>query len=254
MKPILAIARREVQANFLSPIAYAFMGTFLIVTGIGFVFGLMRYSLLSPAAALARNATIRTFLVTGPFGIVSWAQIAMLVALPGLSMRLFSEERKTGTIELLFTSPLTTLDLVVGKYLGALVTYALMIVLTAPYAGILIWKGKPELAALAMAYVGMFLCGATILAIGLAASSLTENQFVALVITFAIVVPLYIVQRVIGFAGPTLDRVIADLSIGVGLHVWARGSVDSHYLVLYAALIFVFLFLCSRVLESRRWG
>ncbi len=251
MKPVLSIVRRELQASFSSPIAYAFMAVFLIVAGAGFYYGLRTYVAIPGALAAQRGYTLRTFLVAGR--LARWLQLAMLLSLPGLSMRLLSEERKSGTIELLFTSPITTAQIVLGKYLGTLVVYGLILVLTFPYPAILFWKGSPELGALLVAYLGMFLYGAVILAIGLFASSLTENQFVALVVAYALLLPFLLLELLVGFTGPVLDAILAGLSMGIGLRRMGLGLVETHSVILFGALVFTFLFLCTRVLDSGRW-
>lgn len=253
MSALLAVMRREIQAYFVSPIAYVFMTVFLVIAGAGFFYGLQRYLLIDAAFAEQHNVTLRTYVVAGRFGIGNWVRLAIILSLPGLSMRLLSEERKSGTVELLFTSPITTAQIVLGKYLGTVLVYALILVLTVPLVAVMAWKGAPELAAIGAAYLGMFLHGALVLAVGLFASSLTENQFVALVVSYVLLVPLLMVQMVVGFAGPVLDAVLAAVSIGVGLHDMFSGLVDTHHVVLFVSLIFTFLFLSTRVLESPRW-
>jgi ABC-2 type transport system permease protein len=168
-------------------------------------------------------------------------------------MRLLSEERKNGTAELLFTSPLTTAQLVLGKYLGTLTVFLLLLVLTTPLVGILGWKAQPEWAAVAVAYLGLFVYGSVVLAIGLLASSLTENQFVALVLTYLMLLPMYILERLVGFLGSPLDEILAAVALPFGLSSAALGSMDSHFLVLGAGLVFLFLFLSGQVLDSTRW-
>lgn len=253
MRAMLAVARREVQAYFVSPIAYVFMTVFLVVAGIGFYYGVRRYSMLDPAYVESAHMSLRNVLVAGRFGIVRWVLIACLLSLPGLSMRLLSEEKKGGTVELLFTSPLTTFQLVLGKFLGTVFVYALILLLTTPLVGILVWKGRPELAAVAVAYLGMFLYGATLLAIGLFASSLTESQFIALVVAYVIILPFLLVDMLFGLAGPLMDLILSGLAIGVGLDRMGTGLVDTHFLVLFLVLISTFLFLSVRVLDSARW-
>jgi ABC-2 type transport system permease protein len=245
--------RREIQAYFVSPIAYAFIAVFLLVSGVGFFYGMQVYRMIGAASAAEHAVTLRTHLVAGPFGFVTWVHIAMGISLPGLSMRLISEERKAGTIELLMTSPVSTVQLVLGKYLGTLAVYLMILAMTLPCVGILVWKGRPESAALAVTYCGIFLYGSVLIAMGLFASTLTESQFVALIVAYALFLPFALLDRVVGFAGPTLDPLLAGISIGVGLRYSARGLLDSHYVLMYGVLVFAFLFLSTRVLDSGRW-
>lgn len=256
MSAVWALARREMQAYFVSPIAYAFMAVFLAIVGVGF-YGVTRAYVAIPAAVMEQNGwTIRTFLIGGTGrggGLVTWAHIAMLVSVPGLAMRLLSEERKSGTAELLFTSPLTTWQLVLGKYLGALSVFAMILVLTLPMPAFLGWKAQPEWGALAAAYLGLLLHGAFLLAIGLFTSSLTENQFVGLVLTYAVIVPFYLAEMAVGLLGSPLDEIVAAAAATGGLNRTARGLIDSHDVGLWVLLTFAFLFLSGRVLDSGRW-
>lgn len=253
MSAIWAVMRREVQAYFVSPTAYAFMAMFLFVIGAGFAFGVTRYA-LTPATVFEKyGLTIRTQLVAGSWGLVTWGNFAVLFSLPGLAMRLLSEERKSGTAELLFTSPITTAQIVLGKFAGSITLYAFILVLTLPLPAFLAWKAEPELSALAAAYVGLFLYGAVVLAAGLFASSLTDNQFIALILTYAFVVPLILMEFAVPLVRPPLDHIVGALAVGYALKGAALGSLDSAYLVLQATLVAAFLFLAVRVIDSPRW-
>jgi len=253
LSAVWAIMRREIQAYFVSPTAYAFMAVFLALTSIGFAIGVFRHA-MTPAAVLENmGVTIRTALVAGPYGLVTWANFAILLSLPGLSMRLLSEERKAGTAEMLFTSPITTLQIVLGKYFGTMAIFLLILLLTLPLPGFLVWKAQPEIAAIACAYLGLLLYGGVIVAIGLFASSLTENQFIALVLSYAIVIPFTLVELVAPIARPPWDAIFSAVSIGFALKQASLGALDSAYLVLEVVLVSAFLFLAVRVVDSSRW-
>lgn len=253
MSSVWSILRREVQAYFVSPIAYAFLVIFLTIVGIGFLVALQVYVQIPVAFLEQRGLSVRTFLIAGPQGLVTWLHVAMFFCLPGLSMRLLSEERRSGTAELLFTSPLTTSQIVLGKYLGTVAVFGLLLVLTAPLLGILAWKAEPEWVALGVAYLALFVYGSVVLAMGLLASSLTENQFIALILTYMMIVPFYIMERLVGFLGSPLDEIFLALAVSFGLTSAALGSLDSHFLVLGVGLVFLFLFLSGQVLDSTRW-
>ena len=253
MSSVWAVMRRELSAYFVSPIAYAFMAMFLVIVAVGFSVGVTQYA-LTPAVRIEKlGMSLRTQLVSGTWGLMTWGMFAALVSLPGLSMRLLSEEKKSGTAELLFTSPLTTLQIVAGKYLGSVSLFGLILLLTIPMPMFLVWRAQPEVAALAAAYAGLFLYGAVVLAIGVFASSLTENQFIALLLTYAIVIPLLLIEFVVPILRPPLDRVAASLSLGYALKGAALGTLDSAYLVLHAVLVAAFLFLSVRIIDSSRW-
>ena len=253
MSSVLALARRELSSAFVSPIAYTTMIVFLVICGWGFAWAVGSFAQLPPMVVERTGASMRTFLIGGPRGLSTWVTVAVLLALPGLSMRVFSEERKGGTIELLLTSPLTTPQLVLGKYLGIVAIYALMLLLTLPYVWLMSVKGDPEWGALGTAYLGFFLYGSVLLAMGVFASSLTENQIVAVVLTYAFFLPFFLLELVVGMLGEPWDEIAYSLSVGIGRRDLARGYLDSHFLVLYGALIFAFLFLSTRVIDSNRW-
>lgn len=253
MRAVWSIMRREILAYFVSPIAYAFLVIFLLIVGTSFLVALNTYIRIPTTFMENLNLNLQKFFFGGARGLGLWAQAAMLISLPGLSMRLLSEERKSGTSELLFTSPLTTVQIVLGKYFGTLVVLLLLLVLTTPTLAILGWKASPDWPAVAVAYLGLFLFGAVVLAVGLFASALTENQFIALLLTYLMVIPLYIVEPLIGFLGSPLDQIFLALSVTFGLRMACFGSLDSHYLVLCGVSIASLLFLSGRVLDSARW-
>ena len=253
MSGILTIARREIQSYFASPIAYTIIVIVLLMMGFGFLRGLLPYSaLFATNAAMAEEAgiNIRNYIVRE---MIFWAQISMMLCMPALSMRLFSEEKKNGTAELLMTSPVTTTQLVLGKYLGAVSILGIILALCSVFPIILELLADPEWVAMGTAALGMLLYGMVILAIGLFASSLTENQIVALLITYAIFLPLWLVDSVVGFMGGALDEILAGLAIGKMIRMLGQGLVDTHHLFLPVFLVALFLFLCTQVLESNRW-
>ncbi len=251
MTAVAAITRREIQSYFVSPIAYGFAIAFLLITSTGFNLGVVRYSVLPPIALEQGGMTIRTFLISN--SLVQWANFAMIFCLPGLSMRLFTEERKNGTAELLFTSPITTLDLVLGKFLGALSVHAVILAATAPLIAFLAYKTRLEWGAVLCAYVGMLLYGAFLLSIGALASTLTENQFIALVLTWLFFLPFLVLESVAPFLPGGLPDFAKGLSVGYALQHTSLGLIDTHNVLLYLVLSGVFLFLSVRVLDSSRW-
>ncbi len=251
MSAVVSIWRRELHAYFVSPIAYVVIVIFLGIAGFGFLRAIQQYAGVPEVLMEQLGLNIRNYVVRDLTLFVAY--LGLLLSLPALSMRLLSEERKTGTAELLMTSPITTVQLVLGKYLGTLTVLALMLGLTLPYVGVLVWKGDPELAALGLAYAGYFLFGAVLLAIGLFASSLTENQIVALLVTYAFAVPLLVIELLVGFLGAPWDDLLAGLSVGFGMRSLSQGLLETHFVVLDVALVFLFLFLCTQVIDSNRW-
>ncbi len=251
MSVVVSIMRRELQAYFVSPIAYTVIIICLLIAGFGFLAELTAYSKIPPLRMESGGFNIRNFVMANVVGI--WFTLGLILSLPALSMRLLSEERKVGTAELLMTSPVTTGQIVLGKFLGAMSVLVVILLLSAPFIGILAWKGEPEMAAVGTAYLGFLLYGGVILAIGLFASALTENQIVALLLTYAIFLPLYLFELLVGFVGSPWDDILRSLTVGNALRAFGQGLVDTHYIVLDLGLIFGFLFLCAQVVDSNRW-
>ncbi len=250
MSIVGAIIRREVHAYFVSPIAYTVIAGFLLISGYGFLKAIETYSMISPLQFAMGDVTIQAGLVPR---LNSWSNLATLLCLPALSMRLFSEERKGGTIELLLTSPLTTAQLVLGKFLGAFLVYTLIVLLTTPYLMVLGRIGQPDWGAMATTYLGHLLFGAVLLAVGLFASALTENQIVALVITYALFLPFFLIDQLATMVSSGVGDVLSGLSVALTKYGFTQGQIDTHGLILNGSLIFLFLFLSTQVLDSTRW-
>lgn len=251
MSAIASIVKREIRAYFVSPIAYTVIIIFLLIAGLGFMWVLQKYSMLSPSRMQELELNIRNSLMNRTVNI--WLTIGMVFCLPPLTMRQFAEERKNGTAELLLTSPLTTLQLVAGKYLSGLIMFAMMLFLTLPIVGIVEWKGTPEWPAIQAMYVGMMMFGGVLLAAGLFASAVTENQIVALLLTYAVWLPFYAVEMVIAHVPVGVAEVLAGFGVSVSLAKMVQGVVDTHFFILNGSLIFLFLFLSVQVLDSSRW-
>jgi ABC-2 type transport system permease protein len=221
-----------------------------MVTGIGFYWTLMQYTGLHASVIQDTGFNIRNFVL---LGLSKWMYVALIMCLPALSMRQLSEEKKLGTAELLLTSPVTTAKLVAGNFISALLVLASMLVLTLPYALILEWQAVLEWPSVMTSYLGLLLCGGALLAVGLLASSLSENQVVALLLTYAIWTPFMLPDILIGRMGGVFDDILAGLAVRFNLLAMSQGMVDTHYLLLFLVLIVSFLFLCVQVLDSNRW-
>ena len=250
MRLIFAIVRREIQGYFVSPIAYTVITGFLLISGYGFLKAIETYTSISPLDFALGQISIQSDLIPR---LNRWANLATLLCLPALSMRLFSEERKGGTIELLLTSPMTTSQLVLGKYLGAVIVYTMIVAMTVPYMVQIGRIGNPDWGAVATTYVGYVLFGGVLLAVGLFASAITENQIVALVITYALFLPFFLIDQLATFFSSSAGDVLAGLSVSRSKYQFSQGLIDTHDLVLNGSLIFLFLFLSAQVLDSSRW-
>ncbi len=261
MKRLLAITGRDVQGAFSSPIAYVVMAAFAIVSGIMFIIFLSFYQsmaqqlLSQPMGAtpeMLAQANVVEMVLNPLFGNAS---VIFLLMIPALTMRLFSEERKSGTDELLMTAPVTVAQVVIGKYLAGLVLIlALMATTAIPVFSLFLFGNLPVRAVLA-SFLGLFLLGATFVSVGLLASALTENQVVAAVLSFAFLLSFFI----IGWAGEQIGeaskvgKVLSYLSITDHFDDFTKGVIDTSHLIYYVSFTFLALFLTSRIVESRRW-
>jgi len=248
MRVFLTLWRREMAQYFLSPIAYVTAFFFLVIMGFSF------WMLVSVMLQGAAGVTVMEEL----FGRSIFFWLALLISAPVLSMRLFAEEKRSGTMEALLTAPVSEVAVVLAKYAGALTFFIVMWLPTASYAVIL--RGfspqtaPPDLGPMAAGYVGAFLVGAFYLAVGLLCSVLTRNQVIAAISTFA----LLLVCFLSGFI-PYLARV--DLVRDVGAYFssvqhmmdFSRGALDTRPVVLYVTATAWLLFATVKVLESRKW-
>jgi ABC-2 type transport system permease protein len=235
MRNLWTIAAREWKSYFGSPWAFLITAVFLVIAGYGFGF----------SSITVMETTIQGFL--------GWGSFFLLFLGPALTMRLFAEEEKLGTIELLLTSPVRDVEVVLGKYLASVGMLLVMLGLTLYYPLLLSWFGHPDWGPIASGYLGIFLLGCLFLAIGLFASSLTANQIVAFVVGSAIVLVLWFIGHTATVAGDRMGKVLGYLALSSYFPAFGRGVIDTNAIVYYLSLIAVFLFLTVRSLETRRW-
>jgi ABC-2 type transport system permease protein len=254
MNNILAIAQKEIKSYFASPIAYIVIGFSAILFGWFFINLLYYFDRMSLQAGLGgggpESMNVNEMLIGPLFMNVS---VILLFTLPLVTMRIYSEEKRSGTIELLLTSPLTDFQIVMGKFLGALVLYAAMLSVTLVHIGFLFAFGNPEWRPVATGYLGVLLMGGCFLSLGLFVSSLTKNQIVAGMITFAVFLMFWIVNWISSFSGPTTQAVLNYLSITDHLNDFTKGVLDTKHLVYYVSFIAFSLFLTVRSVDSERW-
>jgi ABC-2 type transport system permease protein len=253
MNNILAIVHKEVKAYFESPIAYVFIGFFSLLFGYFFI-ALLSYftsqSMQMASMGGAGSLNINQQLITPLF---LNASVIILFVLPSVTMRTYSEEKRSGTIELLLTSPLTDFQIIMGKFLGAMVLYAAILGVTLLHMAVLFAFGKPEIWPVVTGYLGMLLMGGCFISVGLLISSLTKNQIVAAMVTFAVFLLLWVVDWISSFTGPTMQAVLTYLSITQHLDDFTRGVLDTKHLVYYFSFIAFGLFLTARSVDSERW-
>ena len=264
MSNVLAIARKELKGYFASPIAYAVIGLFALT------FGFFFYTLL---LYFDQNAARSAGLGGGPSVNVNEqllrpvfmnAMVILLFMLPLVTMRTYSEEKRSGTIELLLTAPLTDLQIILGKFLGAMGLYAAALAVTLVHVGVLFAFGRPEWIPIATGgnpegwpvvttYLGLLLMGGCFMSVGLFISSLTKNQIVAGMATFGVFLMLWVINWLASFTGPTMQQVVNYLSITDHLEDFTRGVIDTKDLVYYVSFITFGLFLTARSVDTERW-
>ncbi|MBV8087532.1 MAG: ABC transporter permease subunit [Chloroflexi bacterium] len=236
LRNVGTIAGRELYSLFASPIAYLVIAFFLVMNG--YLFSVILIS--------SRQASM-----TSAFSDMA---IVLIFVAPAITMRLLSEEQRNGTIELLLTSPLRESELVLGKWLGALGLYAVMLLLTLPYPLFLAKYGQPDSGAIFGGYVGTVLLGGVCLAIGLLVSSWTQNQIVALAGTIAILLVLWLLQGAgQSFATGAVGSVVSYIALSPHFDSFTSGAIQLKDLIYYTSLILIALFLAVRSIETRRW-
>lgn len=236
MNAIRAIYRRELSAYFNGPMAYLFISLFLLLTGWFFFSGFF----------LGGQADIRGALELVPLLFVFFA--------PALTMRLISEEKRSGTLELLVTYPVTDFQVILGKYLAALTLLCVAVAGTLVYTVTAAWLGNLDGGVAITGYLGMVLMGAAYTAIGMYASSLTDNPFVGFVLGIGFTLLLFLMDKVLWFIPAALVGLFEFLSIDAHYHSMIRGVVDSRDLVYYFSLIALGVLLASRSLARRTWN
>lgn len=255
MNRVLAIAGRELRSAFSSPLGFVVIAIFLMLTGYFFDLYVREYALLSVQAGrnpmLAEHLNLHDGLIRPLYQ--SYAFFLLLVV-PLISMRLLAEEKKQGTAELLLTAPLRTSELVMGKFLGALGYLTVLLLLTLQYPLFLWLSGSPPPAgSFFAAFLGTWLLGAAVLAIGLLMSSLTESQVIAAVSSLVAAVFFWVIGLMEVVVGPELGGVLASISLLENLDDLSKGILDTRNLVFFATFIAFNLFLTQRTVESRRW-
>jgi len=240
MPNILVIAKRELDSYFVSPIAYVAISVYLVIAGFFFWLEINFEAQNGAAPSMESQFGTMVFL--------------LLIFAPPLTMRLLAEEQRMGTLELLLTSPVRDWEVVLGKFLASLGVLLLTIVITFAYALILRAYGNADLGPMATGYLGLFLAGSALLSIGILASSMTQNQVIAAVLSVAIILVLWVISAV-GQLMRSLAATQVLNQLGFFEHTtnfW-RGVIDTNDMVYFVSLMALMLFIATRILETRRW-
>jgi ABC-2 type transport system permease protein len=250
---ILTICNKEMQSYFRSPIAYTVIALWALIGGFFFYFGLsffVQRSMESSMMGQSMPMDINEWIVRP---LLSNVNVVALFLIPMITMRLFAEEKRSGTIELLMTSPINDWEIVLGKWLAAVSLYSIMLLVSILHMAILFKYGQPDWRPLAVGYLGLLLQGGCLLAIGTFVSTCTSNQIVAGALGFAISLLLFVLNWVSEFGSSVTDRVIGYFSVQAHFESFSKGVLDSKDIVFYVTMIILGLFLTSRSLESVRW-
>ncbi len=256
MRNIAEIYKRETRFYFTTPVAYVVIVIFAAVFGFLYFRNLTYYSQLSYQMMQNQYYQQRIDLILGVFApLFSSNSIIFLLVIPPLSMRLFAEEKKSGTIELLFTYPVKDVHVVMGKWLAAVTILLVMLVLTIP-APFLAFKfaGSSEWGPVLSGYLGMFLMGVSFLSLGVLISAVSENQIVSIIISYGALLGFWFLGWAVDpNSTKKIGDVLNELSIIRHLDNFIKGVIDTKDIAYYVLFIFATVFLTTRALESKRW-
>jgi ABC-2 type transport system permease protein len=249
MRGFLPIYKREVFTFFVTPLAWVLITGFLFIQGMHFYLLVDHFS--NQAEVVSDQTPLQAF-----FGNTVLLYLVLFLLVPPITMRLFAEERRSGTIESLLTTPVSPAGVVLAKYAAALTAYVAMWAPTVLYLVILNRSGAIDWHVALSSYIGVLSVGAGYLALGLLMSSLTKSQFLALVMTALAIMGLFIlgVGEFITRDGTSMHEVCAYVSVWAHMNDFGSGIVDSRRLVFYGSLVAVSLYSTTRVVDSWRWG
>jgi ABC-2 type transport system permease protein len=253
MKNTWIIARKELKSYFASPIAYLLIAFFALIFGFGFYTAtrdFVRFSFQAQMMGRGFPMNINEQIIRPLLG---FASTVALFVIPMITMRLFAEEKRTGTIELLMTSPVRDIEIILGKWGAAMALYTSILVVSAANVGILFAFGQPDWQPVLVGYLGLLLQGGTLLAIGAFISTTTRNQIIAGGVTFFVCLLLWLMSWFTAFDTGWWAQVVSYLSIVTHFDTFAKGVLDSRDVVFYLSMTFFALFITSRSMESLRW-
>ena len=251
MTNVLAIAQKELRSYFASPIGYVIMGLFALLFGF-FFYNYLAFFVRSSEQMMMGGGTpnVNQHMIAG---LLQNAAVIILFVMQMITMRTYSEEKRSGTIELLLTSPVTDVQIILGKFFGAMGLYAAMLGVTVLYIGMLFFLGNPEWKPIVAGYLGLLLMGGCFISVGLLVSSLTKNQIVAGIATFAVFLFLWVINWIGENAGATTRDIVNYLSITQHFDDFTRGVIDTKHLVYYLSFITFGLFLTAKSVDAERW-
>ncbi len=250
MKKALTIAGKDFRAYFYSPIAYIVAAFFLFIMGWMFFFNVKAFVFQGMGFRMGKTPSISEGIIRPVYGNMN---VILLFLVPFITMRLFSEEKKLQTIQLLFTSPITVTDMVIGKFLSAFYFVLFMLFFTLAYPAFLYMYGTPEWGPIVCSYLGTVLLGMCYVSLGIFFSALTENQIVSGVLSLVSALFFWLINWASQSAGPVWSEVLDYLSLINHYNNFSQGMINSADVVYCLSFSGIFLFLTQRVLDSYRW-
>ena len=253
MRNILIICKKELSSYFASPIAYLLLTMFALIFGFFFWNSVGYFNMMGLESQMRGQGfpmSVNEYVIRP---LLSNVSVIGLFFIPMITMRLFAEEKRTGTIELLATSPIRDIEVIIGKWLAAVILYVVMLAFSAANFAFLFRYGNPDWRPLAIGYLGLLLQAGGLLAVGTFISTLTKNQIIAGAATFGVCLMLWVMEWVAGYETAAWARVLAYMSVITHFESFAKGVLDSKDALYYVSLIFLGLFLTSRSMESLRW-
>ena len=253
MRNVIVIFKKELKSYFASPIAYLLLAIFAVIFGFFFysatrffILQGMQMQMMGRGMPMDVNEYVIRPLLTN-------ASVIGLFLIPMITMRLYAEEKRSGTIELLMTSPVRDLEIVLGKWFAALVLYASILAVSGINIAVLYAFGRPDLKPILVGFLGLLLQGGCLLAIGIFISTLTKNQIIAGGATFAVCLMLWVLDWVSAYDQSAWAKVISYLSVVTHFEPFSKGVIDTKDIIFYLSMIFFGLFLTTRSVESLRW-
>lgn len=253
IRNIWVIARKDFRAYFTSPIAYIVIAGFMVIMGWMFFFILSHFNMQNMQYQqynMGKGVSITDGIIRPLYANMN---VIFLFLVPFITMRLFAEERKLHTIELLMTSPVQLIDVILGKFFSALMLLKVMLLMTLVYPLILFATGNPELGPIVTTYIGVFLLCSCYLALGILFSSMTENQIIAGALTFASGLFFWLVNWATQSAGPVWGEILSYLSLMSHFNSFGQGLLNTSDIFYYLSFMGIGIFLTHRVLDSFRW-
>lgn len=259
MRNACAVYTREIKSYFVSPILYIIAAVFILVVGNMFKDNFFNFA--STTMRLLRYATNYGGEIpiqnvnTVAMDMFAFMNFTFILIVPLLTMRLYAEEKKTGTMELLMTSPITTVQVLLGKFFSCLTIFFFMTALTVVFVVIMFIQSnnKLDIGPVLSSYLGSILFGATIISIGMFFSSLTENQIVAAAVTLTFLMGLWLLVISARLLDPPFNDIVRFLSLNDHLDSFSRGFIGIKHIVYYLSMTVFWLFMTGINVESARW-